>query len=326
MNFGNLLNCNLICKSIYVITLAVGLMILPATICSAQENQKILSQLCVVQSRSISESSGVALSKVYENAIWTHNDSGNGPIVYLFSKTTGKTLAEFEVMGASNRDWEDISSVRHGEKNYLIVADTGDNLKRRRDYQLCIFTEPEIEIGDHAEPDVQIGAIETWKNLRFKYEDGKSHDCEAITANLADNQIILLEKVYSRDDRVPGVYVIQLPEEKTDDALLATRVADIKIKNITAMDMSPDGSQIVVRTYVDGFLFTKQDDQTWADVFSETPPPNRPQNPPLRLALPMQRQGEGVAFTADGAAIILSSEFRLAPLWQLELNTTDNEK
>lgn len=297
------------------IRISLAALVLAATSsisCRAQENQEYLSQVCVVQSPKINENSGVDTSQAYKNAIWTHNDSGNDPIVFLFSQTTGKTLAELTIVDCKNADWEDICSFQSGEQGYLLIADVGDNKKKRDWYQLCIFPEPELELSAHdsEEPDIQRLQLRQWKDLRFKYEDG-SHNCEAVVIDMAAKKILLLEKVLVSEDQVPGVYQIELPEEKTDDLLVAKRIADIPYKNITGMDLSADGTRIVVRTYVDGFLYSRTEGESWAEVFAA--------NKPKTLALPLQRQGEGVCFSLDEKSVILSSEKKRAPLWRIKL-------
>ena len=279
----------------------------------AQEDSPAFSQLCVIQSEKISENSGVAHSNQYENAIWTHNDSGGKPIVYLVSTQTGETLVEVELANAKNKDWEDIDSFRYEDKNYLLVADVGDNQRKRKSYQLCVFTEPEFELENQDLP--RIVELDNWKDIRFEYEDGPCN-CEAVAADMNSNQIILLEKVYSGEKRTPGVYFLQLPGEKTDGKLTAARAGDLPLKNITAMTISADGNKMVVRTYVAGYVYTKTSEQTWPAVL--------PNATPERIALPVQRQSEGICFTADDSGVICSSEFCDAPLWLVRLQSNSD--
>ncbi len=279
---------------------------------NAQENRNSLRQVCVVQSPRINENSGVAVSKIHQDAIWTHNDSGASPVVFLFSLQSGKTIAEVSLPNAFNRDWEDITTFEMSGTPYVLVADVGDNLSRRDAYQLCIFPERQFELGqiNHEEPTLREFEFEKWKDLQFHYEDG-SHNCEAIAVDSEARQVILVEKVYPQVKQMPGVYVIDLPNEKTGEPLVAKRVGDFPVKNVTGMDLSEEAGKLVVRSYLQGFLFEKEEGQSWAEAMVNT------QATPL--ALPMQRQGEGVCFSQDGSTILLSSEFKKAPLWSLEI-------
>ena len=274
-----------------------------------QEETPDHSRLCVVQSNKIDENSGVAYSNRYPDAIWTHNDSGHKPVVYLVSTQTGETLAEVTLSAAKNVDWEDIDSFQYEDKNYLLIADVGDNKRRRKSCQLYVFVEPELEQGERVQPhNVE---LKDWKEIAIEFEGGPCN-CEAIAADMNSSQIILLEKVYLSEKRKPGIYFIQLPNEKTKGNVLASRAGDLPIKNITGMTLSADGNKMVVRTYTDGYIYTKTADQTWPEVL--------PNATSQRIALPPQRQGEGVCFTPDESAIVCSSEFVGEPLWLVRLD------
>lgn len=276
----------------------------------AQQETDILEKLCVVQDEQISENSGIVLSELNEDTIWTHNDSGHAPKLFLISQTSGKTLATVQLAESKNIDWEDISRFQAADKNYIVVADVGDNLKRRETYQLLSFREPELSELDHDSPTVADFQIDNWTKIQFKYEDG-SHNCEAVSVDFANRQVILLEKVYVEHRNVPGVYILDLPKTLGDEILTARRVAEVPMKNITAMGLSPDGKRIISRTYLQGFLFEREESQTWEQAFQD--------NAPQTLALPIQRQGEGVCFSADGRSILCSSEFTKSPIWKVQL-------
>ena len=281
----------------------------------AQEESTALSKLCVIQSAAIAESSGIAHSHHYEDAVWTHNDSGRSSTAYLVSTQSGETLIEVSIESAENRDWEDIDSFQFADKNYLLIADIGDNLRKRSTYQLCIFPEPELELTDVEQP--HRIRLRDWKDIRFNYEDG-SHDCEAVAADMNSNQIILLEKIYLNDKRAPGIYVIELPTKKTTAPLTATRAGELSLKNITAMDLSADGNTMVIRTYLEGYVYTKTSQQTWPEVLADAKP--------RRIGLPIQRQGEGICFTRDESGVICSSEFRNSALWRVNLENGNDTK
>ena len=91
----------------------------------------------------ITESSGVACSRVNKNVLWTHNDSDNAPVLYAFNPK-GEDLGQFTVMGAQNVDWEDMASYRKGRDSYLVISDAGDNLEQRPFYTLYVVEEPYV--------------------------------------------------------------------------------------------------------------------------------------------------------------------------------------
>lgn len=279
-----------------------------------QEESDVLTRLCVVQSPEINENSGIVRSQSTEDAIWTINDSGGSPKAYLFSSQSGKTLATADLVGAKNRDWEDIASFSSNEQNFIVVADVGDNLKTRQTCQLLIFPEPELEPVDHDDPDSTNFEIKDWTQINFEYADGP-RDCEAVTVDIANRQIILFEKIFGNRKGTPGIYLLELPDEPTDKIVSAKRIGELPIKNITAMDISKDARRIIARTYVEGLLFVRDENQTWTEAFRD--------NQPKRFALPLQRQGEGICFAKDETKILCSSEFKKAPLWQMQIEDSE---
>src|ERR1044072_8869678 len=88
--------------------------------------------IATITDKSVSESSGLAASRLTPGAYWTHNDSGDGPFVYAFD-TRGDSLGVFRVAGAQARDWEDMAAGPgpEGGKSYLYLGDIGDNNSSR---------------------------------------------------------------------------------------------------------------------------------------------------------------------------------------------------
>ena len=75
--------------------------------------------------------------------LWTHNDSGNDAEVYLIDMEA-KIRQTFILAGVDNRDWEDISigPGPDSSKQYLYVADIGDNLAVHDKKYIYRFEEP----------------------------------------------------------------------------------------------------------------------------------------------------------------------------------------
>ena len=126
-------------------------------------------------------------------------------------------------------------------------------------------------------------------------------------------KIILVEKIYPEADGTPGIYEMPLPTTLTGpkQTLVAKRVGEIKTKNLTGMDISDDGRRLVLRNYPHGWVYEKGPDQSWAEVLGG--------EPPATITLPLQPQGEGVCFSADGKSILLSSENVKQPIWRLPI-------
>ncbi len=82
-------------------------------------------QIGTIRDDAIPESSGIAASRKYPGVFWTHNDSGNAPVLYAINRE-GKTINAFAV-SASNRDWEDICI---DDEGHLYIGEIGNNLGR----------------------------------------------------------------------------------------------------------------------------------------------------------------------------------------------------
>jgi hypothetical protein len=83
---------------------------------------------------------------------------------------------------------------------------------------------------------------------------------------------------------------------------------------ITGGAVSPDGRIVVLRTYLDAYIYTVPGDDLVAAL----------QASPRHINLPGQPQGEGVAFAADGQSILLSSEGVDTPILRLPRSSGEN--
>jgi hypothetical protein len=67
------------------------------------------------------------------------NDSGNDPILYRYDTVTN-AYSEFEMLNASNVDWEDLATDDLGN---IYIGDFGNNNNRRRDLKIYKAVNPE---------------------------------------------------------------------------------------------------------------------------------------------------------------------------------------
>src|SRR5688500_6461068 len=123
-----------------------------------------------IDSKSISESSGLAASRKHPGVYWTHNDSGNGPYVFAIQQD-GHFLAEFPVASARNTDWEAIAIDDQGR---LFVADIGNNDLKRDRALVYRLDEPDPA----AAPKGKGMALRVGQVIRLKYP-AKPFDAES---------------------------------------------------------------------------------------------------------------------------------------------------
>src|SRR5262245_40761495 len=84
--------------------------------------------LADLQCREITESSGIAASRRNPNLLWTHNDSGDRPLIYAFDRR-GRHRGVWQVLGAKAEDWEDMAIGPGPNRGmaYVYLGDIGDN-------------------------------------------------------------------------------------------------------------------------------------------------------------------------------------------------------
>ena len=135
--------------------------------------------------KEIQESSGIIY---FDNAIWTHNDGGDKPILYKINPEDGEILRDLNINGVENKDWEDISQ----DDEFVYISDAGNNAGSREGLKIIKISKASLTDKDKDEDT---------KVLNFSYEDqrifSKRHyqhnfDCEAIT--VYKNHLILFTK------------------------------------------------------------------------------------------------------------------------------------
>jgi hypothetical protein len=254
-------------------------------------------RLCRVDSTRIAESSGLACSRRTKGLFWTHNDSGDGAYMYAFT-TKGKLVGAYGIPDAKARDCEDAASFELDGKPYLILADIGDNAKRRSSYRLYIVEEPELP-----EKPKRLARFTLHKTIVFRFPDG-SKDGEGMAVDPTSKAIFVVNRDYQGKT---GIYQLTWPEKKTE-AQIAKKIARVNIKIANGMDISPDGLRAVINTYSEVHEFTRKADETWAEAFKRKP---------RQIVMPKRRKGESVAYGPDGKTLYVTSEGAYCPLWEI---------
>lgn len=265
----------------------------------------------LVTSGQLGEISGLAASPGHDGVLWAINDGGNPARLYAISRR-GRLLARYEVEGIKNRDWEDLASFVLDGRRYLLVADTGDNAGRRRDFALHVFEEPTTLANGKLKP--------AW-TIRARWPDGP-RDCEAVAVDAAAGQVLLVSK-----KRVPPE-LFSLPLADPHGAVVearrigrlagvpqvsdALRHRDPKFaalfSQVTAADIAPDRRSLAVLTYGSVLFYRRSESQNWADATARTPEAHD---------IPPIPQAEALAWSAGGGGLYATGEFAPAPLFYL---------
>jgi hypothetical protein len=228
----------------------------------------------------ITESSGLAVSTRHDGVVYTHNDSGGRPALYAVGPD-GVTRAVLTLRGAAARDWEALATGRDGT---LWVGDIGDNGGWWREIRVYRVHEPAVL------RDAEVG----WARYRLRYADG-ARNAEALLVDPRTGRLY----VVSKQDSGAGIYAAP-SQLRTDGVNLLRRIADAPAQ-VTDGAFLPDGEHVVLRGYFSATVL----DRRWRTVTS--------------LALPLQQQGESLAATRDGTAILAGSEGRHTEVWRVPL-------
>ncbi len=259
-----------------------------------------------IDSREITESSGLAASKCRDGVLWTHNDSGDGPYIYAID-TTGKRLETWKITGAKNIDWEDMGVVKEpGGNCYLYIGDIGNNTRRRDELNIYRIREPGSmsKKSDRIDP----GISEASERLRFSYPDSH-HDAETLMIEPISGSIYILTK---RISGAAGVYKIKA-EFDPYKTQTAEKVADLSVPAIpngllTGGDISPDGRSVILCDYFAGYELTLMEGESFDNIWKAAP---------MKFSLGKRDQGEAIAFSPDGRSIYATSELKNSPLIQV---------
>ncbi|MEU5657197.1 WD40 repeat domain-containing protein [Streptomyces sp. NPDC047737] len=222
----------------------------------------------------ITESSGLAASKLHPGIYWTHNDSEDGPYVYAVDSRTGKTVATITMKGVGEP--RDVEAISLGPDGALYVGDIGDNLDGSWDH-VWIYRFPE--------PKRLADATVRATQFDVKYADG-ARNAEAMMVHPETGRVYIA----SKNEDGGGLY--EGPEKLTaGGANVFRRVGEVPW--VTDGAFSPDGGEVVFRSYFSARRYAFENGRLGEDH---------------AVSVPLQGQSESVTYTADGSAMMFGSE------------------
>ena len=239
------------------------------------------------------ESSGVAVSRRHPGILWTHNDSGNDPLLFA-TDTLGRDLGTIVVSGAENRDWEDLAIGPCGSTVCLYVGDTGDNREVQSSVTLYRVQEPELGVA----------STQPAEKLTLRYPGG-AHDAEAMYVD-SQGDLYLITKGRSR-----GILLFRVRQEAwAGGATVAEALGSLPIdpqgvltNMVTGADINSGNGLVVLRTYREIYVFRRGPDGTIASRV------------PVKVCdiAGLESQGEGIAWLDDTRLILTSEAGNLGP-------------
>jgi hypothetical protein len=230
----------------------------------------------------LSETSGIAASMKRPDVFYAHNDAGNPPRFYAFSRT-GADLGMFKVDNAQNVDWEDMDSGPCPAGDCLYIGDIGDNDRARLAYTLYRIIEPtEILPGEQ-----EIAA----ERIVFTYPDG-AHDAETMLVHPVTGDVTIVTKVA----KGPSLVFALPPGLMPGKTFMAEQVGEVSPpvgkQEFSGGSIHPAGTALLMRTDQHLFVYPMQPEQTAAEALAGTP---------CEVQVADEQNGEAVTWLRVGA-------------------------
>lgn len=234
----------------------------------------------------IDEASGMAASRTLPNHVWIHEDGGNAAAIHLLTNR-GEYKGKLS-LNIVNRDWEDMA-IGPGPslgKNYLYIADTGDNLQQYDDYAIYRLEEP-----------TSLTTMPAIDKIAFRYPDGK-YDAETLLLDPLTKDIYIVTKQLSGLAK-ERLYRLSYPQS-VSETITAEFIETITTWLPTSGEISADGSEILLKTY-DAIYY-------WKRKTGETVTQTLARSRDVAPAYEMEVQGEAICFDKDANGFFTISE------------------
>lgn len=253
-----------------------------------------------VSSLEIKECSGLVASRKNPGILWLHNDSGDTARLFAI-KEDGSLWGIYRLYYAGAVDWEDIAwgpcTGEAKEDDCLFVGDIGDNRRSRDGIQIYRVREPVVSRQSNREPIILKG-VERFDGV---YPDGP-HDAETLLVDPAGGIPYLVTK----DIKGPTCVYRFPPGFSSSQKVTLELVTCLDgVYSVTAGDVFPSGSRVVLRDYSYAYCYTRPRGADFAAVFSSIP---------RRLTLAPEDQGESLAVGIFGEALFTVGEGRNVPI------------
>lgn len=273
---------------------------------SLSEGFKLVKERQKVQDPAIKEASGLAASSVDPNFLWVINDSGSTPEIHL-TEIHGAARGKIRLKNINNIDWEDLASFSLDGKNYLLIADTGDNAASRASSKIHIIPEPSLPAAGKK---LDVTASAAWQ-IEFTYQGGP-RDCESVAVDAAAGKIVLI----SKRTLPPEVYELPLRAPKKRGIITLKPIGTTEVKSPggaiipfydqpTGLDINASGTEAAIITYYGVFLFSLDPKESWAQAFAR---------PAKALGSHLLGQAESIAFSKNGKNLYAISEGAHSPI------------
>ncbi len=239
----------------------------------------------------IDEASGMVDSRSQPGNVWIQQDSGS-PAELALLGYDGKVKGKISIPNFANRDWEELAGGPGPKEgtNYLYIGEIGDNNAEHVICQIYRLPEP-VNLQT---PITQVDRI------NFRYPDGP-RDAEAMFVDPQTKDIYIISK------REPNVRLYRLPyPQNVNEVTVLQAYGELPSFGqgltgyVTGAAISPDGNEIMLRTYTTIYYWKRNADQSIADALQN----GNSRQLPYRV----EPQGEAVCFDKDNKGYFTISE------------------
>jgi hypothetical protein len=234
---------------------------------------------------SANELSGLVRSRSQPGLLWSHDDSGAGPVLFGL-RADGSVVTRPTVTGAQAVDWEDIAAgPAPAGPAALYIGDIGDNASRR----------PSVDVYRVAEPRAAAMATAPAARLRLRYPDG-AHDAEALLVDPLRGDLVIVTKALGAARAYRASASLPAGSQTT-----LRRGPAIALSLVTAGDVSADGRIVVLRGYDRLAVWARDGREPLTTTLRRAPCFS-----PTSLA--GEGQGEAIALDRRGASFVTVAE------------------
>ena len=252
--------------------------------------------LGTVESPDINEASGMVASRQNADVIWVHNDSGDTARLFAMN-TAGKHLGVYNIVGATNIDWEDIAigPCLDSNDDCLYIADIGDNAGERG--SITVYQVPEPVVGTVP---ISTPINLTAEAITLQYP-GRGRDAESLMIDPLSGDLYII----SKRETPSHLYFAAASSLFGGETVMLQDLGPLESTFASAADISPDGSEMLVRYY------NAQTDTESVLLY------DRPSDTSVAAALfaggvqvpyELEPNGEAVSFNADASGYFTTSE------------------
>jgi len=261
------------------------------------------------------EVSGMAASRIHPNTFYVHNDSGDTSRFFAVNEK-GELKGTYyfegdEVSFLGVNDCEDITigSGPDKGKEYIYLADIGDNAARRS----------EIRIFRMEEPDADSGVEKTVSSQMFTltYPNG-AQDAETIMIDPIERLLYIVSK--RQDSVIVYTAPLNLNDKKTYTLHEGCKLyfeGKKKDKWIVSGSISRDGKQVMLKSMKKVYYWQRQGGESIYKTMQRTP---------LELSYTQHGQEEAICFSPDGKSYFITGEGEHAGIYQYDISTQELAK